>query len=94
MEYVWLTPLYILAVYRLTHLLVTDDLPFHIGERWRAFLVRHMEKPIIGTIAEIFDCKYCMGIWATLLVVLLPMPLVFFLAVAGGQYLLETVLDR
>jgi len=83
--------LLILASFRLTHLIVFDDIAEPVRkllDRWRFTAV-------------MIACYWCAGIWASaglvLLYLLWPTParvLLLVLAVAGGQALVERVVQR
>lgn len=90
---------YILAVYRLTKLFTWDAGLYNIFERWRMYLLRQSHKEnrlttTFDTIYQIFTCPYCMGVWMTLIILALPFPLVLLLGIAGGQFLIETCIER
>lgn len=79
----------VLASYRLTHLLVFDS----IAEPLRQLLGG---RPIVGAL---IDCYWCAGIWVSAgLAIVGDLPWmqlpVAILAVAGGQSLLETLVQR
>lgn len=94
--------LYVLAVLRLSRLLTWDDLPLKIGLKWRMYLLRESQKErkreftttLVEGISDVFQCKYCMGIWAAIIVYYLPFPLLLILGISGGQFLIEQLLDR
>jgi hypothetical protein len=80
-----------LASYRLTHLVVFDSV---LG-----FLRKWAEgKPVIGAVVS---CYWCCGIWMSALLLggfmawpVHARPLLWILAIAGGQALLENFTDR
>jgi isoprenylcysteine carboxyl methyltransferase (ICMT) family protein YpbQ len=86
---------YGLACYRITQLIVLEDGPFNLSIHTRALLIRNAHRNfIINMFAELFQCKYCMGIWVAFLLFLLPFPIALVFAIAGVQSLIETILDR
>jgi hypothetical protein len=80
-----------LAAFRLTHLIVFDSIT--------APLRRPLERiPFIG---ELVGCYWCCGVWVAAFLVILQLtvprlsfPLLLLLAVAGGQALLESLVQR
>ncbi|HEY3367993.1 MAG TPA: DUF1360 domain-containing protein [Symbiobacteriaceae bacterium] len=83
--------LIILASFRLTHLLVFDTITAPLRKPFEA-------KPFIG---ELITCYWCCGVWISGLLLLLRdfmprvgNPLILLLAVAGGQSLLENLVQR
>lgn len=89
----------VLATFRITEMIVVDEGPFDMFVRWRAFLVRNAHKSKLNeTLAKLFDCKFCMGIWVSLLVVLMTNYglglLVFIFAIAGAQSVILQFLEK
>lgn len=83
--------LLVLASYRLTHLLVFDT----IAEPLRQWADRY------AWLGELIGCYWCCGIWVSGALVgiqiLWPAPVrvaIIILAVAGGQALIETLVER
>jgi hypothetical protein len=79
----------ILATYRVAQLITLDDGPFMICDRVRRFLGR---RPKLREAAELFHCPYCLGVWLAgmfALVMRPGQPVLWWLAVAGGQAVLE-----
>ena len=81
----------ILAVFRLTELLVKDEGPFQIFERFRRFLGRNAYRSELHkTVADAFNCVFCLGLWVAVLVLFLPRKIRYVLAIAGGQSIIES----
>lgn len=79
----------ILAVYRIAQLITLDDGPFKVFDRLRRFFGRRSQ---LRELAELFHCPYCLGMWLAggLTLVMQPdQPILWWMAVAGGQALLE-----
>jgi len=54
------------ATFRLSRMFTWEDGPFGIFLRFRGFLGRHVGETkygIIWTLAELFNCPYCLGVW-------------------------------
>lgn len=86
--------IYVLAVFRLTRLLVYEDGPFDVLPRYRAFLAKHSTKNVLADmLLKLFSCKYCLGVWVAIILLYVPKVVVTGLALSGGQYLLEDYLD-
>jgi len=82
--------LLVLACFRLTHLIVFDSITEGMREVLR-------DRPFVGALVS---CYWCAGIWASGTLVLLswlwPRPMrtvVLVLAVAGGQAMLEKIVQ-
>ena len=78
--------LLILASFRLTHLIVMDDIMAPFRNLWA-------RRPFVH---ELVNCYWCCGIWVSALLFLLQSywsaaarPVILILAVAAGQALLE-----
>jgi hypothetical protein len=78
--------LLMLASFRLTHLIVSDDIMEPFRQLWAKFPFVH----------ELVTCYWCCGIWVSALLVLLhghfptlARPIILIFAVAAGQALLE-----
>jgi hypothetical protein len=60
-----------LAVYRLAYMIAMEDGPFAIFSRFRLWLGRNAadrpEHGIAWTLAELFNCPHCLGIWLAFL---------------------------
>jgi hypothetical protein len=100
----------ILASFRLTHLIVFDEIASFIRQPFLTItyeedaagrVVRHMEVKGTGLrywIGSLLSCYWCMGIWSSLLLVVLywlypvTFPLLIVLAVAGAAAIIETKL--
>ena len=89
----WLI-LSILACYRLSQLIACDDGPLGIFS-----VIRDAAKASrFPTLSKLLHCPYCMGVWIALVLAVLVMwkaPLctfvIYALAVAGGQAVLESL---
>jgi len=84
-----------LATYRLAQLVVIDHGPFDIFEKLRLkirILAGNKRNAFTLSLAELFECVYCVGIWIALGLTLLINHDNFFLtwfAIAGLQAVLE-----
>lgn len=89
------------AVYRLAELFSLDDGPFHVFHTLRFWLGKkaagQSQINIWYTLAQLFACPFCLGIWFSVLI----LPLIFvpstvgdvtlaFLGIAGFQTMLES----
>ena len=78
----------VFAVYGTTFIVVREDGPFNVFSRWRATLGRWAAlKPphgLAATIAEIFNCTICMGVWLSALIA----PLILFHTYIGDIIIL------
>lgn len=83
----------ILAVYRASQLIALDVGPYEVLTKFRAELGRRASRNATWkSLAELVYCPYCVGVWLALFltICLRPcLPLVWWLAVAGGQAVLE-----
>lgn len=92
----------IFTVYRITELLVIDDGPLFVFQKFRRFLGRMSNKGYIyNQIALIFNCPFCLGVWISIVfafLILFPtIPgdiVLIFGGIAGGQCLLESISER
>lgn len=57
-----------LASSRVAYMVAREDGPAHIFTKWRGWLWNREA----GWIAELFDCPYCLSVWAVLLMWFLP----------------------
>lgn len=88
-----------LAAFRLARLLVVDAGPNDVLLRFRTWLgvysFNQNGQPAGGTIAKLFTCSHCIGFWVALLFALIcyrkPKILTMWLAIAGGQSLLQSI---
>lgn len=90
MEVYWLA-LGVLAVWRITHLLVAEDGPFEIVVRLRAQLP-------VGFWSGLVDCFYCLSLWIALPLALLigsgwGERLLLWPALSGGAILLQRLTE-
>lgn len=83
--------LLVLASFRLTHLIVLDSITEPLRRPVAAL-------PVLGTLVT---CYWCCGVWVSALLVAAyhwypaaATPIVWLLAVAGGQALLERLTER
>lgn len=89
----------ILATFRLTELIVKDDAPYDVSKKLRQTAGRNAHKSIHHkTFADAIHCKYCVGIWAAIIIIALSKVkglkwIVDILAIAGGQSLIEAGID-
>jgi hypothetical protein len=84
-----------LAVYRLAYMIAMEDGPFALFSRFRMWLGRNAaDKPehgIAWTLAELFNCAHCVGIWLAAIAALIFFPIkgfdfiLIWLALAGLQ---------
>lgn len=83
----------ILATYRVAQFIAVDEGPYRVFAEWRAFLGRRSSQNATWkTLAELFWCPYCIGVWVAGMLALTiqpQMPVLWWLAVAGGQAVLE-----
>lgn len=90
----------ILATFRLTELIVKDDAPYDISKKLRQTAGRNASKSIHHkTLADALNCKYCLGIWMAIIILALSKIkwlkwIVDILAIAGGQSLIESIIDK
>lgn len=90
----------VLATFRLTQLIVEDDGPYLWFDRFRVWTGQNaMNSKHHETLADAVRCKYCMGIYSAMLIAVLSKYkwtrwIVAVLGIAGGQSLIETVLDK
>ena len=87
--------LYALAVYRITQMLIVDEGPFDVFIRFRVMLLKNAGRnSLVDTLAKLFSCQYCMGIWVAILTIFLPQIIVIFFALAGLQSILVSLIDN
>lgn len=88
----------ILATYRLTYLINSENAPFNLAGRFRTWIgIRYDErsqKVITNQFAEMVNCFYCLSIWMGLLVfIVLYVPaiqiVVLPFALSGGASMLK-----
>ena len=97
----------ILATFKLGEIVVIETGPYGIFERFRATVGKSASKVTPGKrtfvteFAALIHCPYCVGVWTSLLLVLLiafrSIPgdvFILFMAIAGGQSLLQTLSAR
>jgi hypothetical protein len=95
MNYVFNFLVNILAVFRLTELFTVDEGPFHIFSGLREWSLRHAhEGKTQETLAEALTCPYCLSIWFSFLILILPKKLQVALGIAGGVSLIETIIKE
>jgi len=103
-------PLAILAVFRVTELMVYDDGPFGVFLRFRHFLAdlstssRARNSGIRTVSTELADwvhCPFCVGVWISVVfAVLILIPsipgdvIILILGLAGGQSFLQQKVSR
>jgi len=58
-----------LAIYRLAWMFTREDGPFAIFDRFRIWLGKHAtsNKGLGWTLAELFNCAHCLGLWLAIL---------------------------
>ena len=88
----------VLACYRLAQLVVLDEGPYKVFERFRAELGRRAAggDAFWENMAELLHCPFCMGVWFALPLAVwvggtLIEVVVIWLAIAGGQAVLQGV---
>jgi len=83
-----------LAIYRLAWMFTREDGPFAIFDRFRIWLGKHAtsNKGLGWTLAELFNCPHCFGVWLAILflpAILFPSQpvdaILIILAIAGLQ---------
>lgn len=88
-----------LATWRLTRMLVDDDGPWHIFTRLRESVgIEHDDdgfhsKVPDTSIAQLFDCPFCMSVWTAALCLALwsiAQPLVLIMGLSGAANLIES----
>ena len=97
MELIWLS----LSLYRVSRLIARENGPFDVLAKFRQFLGRQATiqdrfTPIRQTIAELFNCPYCLAVWIAPIIYLsrdsLKEVWIVF-AIAGLQTLLQSIED-
>jgi len=73
-----------------------DDAPFGLMKRVRLGIGKRVTKEygLYWSLAELLNCPYCVGMWVSLLIVIIFRPdyfILYWLAIAGGQAWLETM---
>lgn len=82
----------VLAVYRLTQLVTEDEGPYNIFTRFRMFVGKNAYRSKHHkTFADGVNCPYCLGIWFSCIILLLPEKLRMILAISGGQSILQSL---
>jgi len=69
-KFYWLT-LAVLGAWRVTHLLSEENGPWHLFEKLRSVVARHLR-------AGLLDCFYCLSLWVSA-------PFAFFLGAGIGE---------
>ena len=93
----------VLAVFRLSELITKDD-GFKLRKsddlgifasfrRWSGRKAATSDSVFYDNLTEIVNCPFCTGIYISLFILLLPMKIVYYLAIAGGQSLLESLVN-
>ncbi len=78
--------LYILAIWRITSLVASEDGPYKIFERFRDFLAKTLKYGVKA------DCFWCMSVWVSLFVVWgIQGDIIHWLAYSAGAILVEEV---
>lgn len=73
-----------LACYRLATLLAWDDGPYHLIDQFRRALGRNAARSATWkTVADLFHCPYCLGVWFALFLT----PLIFLPTLPGDVFL-------
>ena len=88
-----------LANYRLSKLITTESGPFEMFSKLRSYLGRQATiedeyQPARQTIAELFNCPYCIGVWLAGILYVFRKPLKTFIVVfsiSGIQSLLQSL---
>lgn len=95
MDHNWLSLLIAgLAVYRLAKLITTEDGPLFVFSSWQQWIGQKAQGKniVFRSVAFLFECPYCIGIWLAILVYYTfstLYPLWFILAIAGLQSLMQ-----
>ena len=88
----------ILAAYRLAQLVSVDAGPFDMFKRLRLLCGQiAYEHKNLKTLADLVNCPFCTGVWFALAITIAVQPecwFVYWMAVAGGQALLQTLGGR
>lgn len=94
-----------LAVYRLAYLVTKEYGPFDVFKKWRGFWAELANKAqargravaLTATIAELFHCPYCLGMWLALVAAAILLPDSWFLhwlAIAGVQSFMQGIVHK
>lgn len=79
------------AVWRLTHMLQSEDGPFGVFARLQAWVARRPYR--VGGINQGFNCFLCLSVWTALPFALLLSPnkyfVIYWLALSAGAILVE-----
>lgn len=84
-----------LATFRLTQLISKEDGPYNIFSNFRFWLVKNSEKnKTIQTISDGVHCPYCLSVWLSFIIMLMPDIIIKGLAIAGVVFFLEEIALR
>lgn len=98
MEVVYLS----LATFRLSKLITREDGFLNCFLRFRIYLgqqatIQDRYTSIRQTIAELFNCPYCLGVWIAGFLYLLRkplLPIIKIFVISGGQSFIQTIDDK
>lgn len=85
----------VLAVFRLTELVTKDNGPYDVFATLRAKALQNEHKnKTYKTISDAVTCPYCMSVWFSLFIWLIPKQIRYLLGVAGATSIIETLAGR
>jgi len=85
----------ILGVFRLTELFVEDEGPYQMFSRFRIWSLKNAHKSKTRqTFADLLHCPYCLSIWFSFIILVVPEKIQKALGIAGGVSLLYTLFKK
>lgn len=85
----------VLAVFRLTELFTVDDGPYNMFTRFRLWCLKNAHKnETMQTISDGVHCPYCMSVWLSFIIMLLPKKLRYIFGIAGAVSLVKTLQNK
>lgn len=84
-----------LAVFRLSRLVSKEDGPFNVFTRVRMFFLKRAHvNETYQTIADGLHCPFCLSVWFSFIILLVPKTIRYAFGIAGMVTLLETAIEK
>lgn len=81
----------VFAVFRLTELFTRDEGPYQMFSKLRIWSLQNAHKSETRqTIADGLHCPYCLSVWLSFIILLVPDKLKYIFGIAGAVSLIET----
>lgn len=84
-----------LAVFRLSELITREDGPYNVFSRFRLWTLKNAHKSQSAqTLADLVHCPYCLSMWLSFIILIVPEKIQTALGLAGLVSLLLSVKDK